>query len=303
MKDLYLLFGFLLLNITKLIAQISPPEFETPFYIVDSRGNRDTVVLGYDPRYDADVLKTWWGEASLKMPFDSVLEARVYRGFTNFNDYFGKKSITKNDVDPDLTCTGTVGDVIIIQAKYPPISIHFDSSLFQNGSCREFSFMSPDFSGMVFSMDPWSSKELLNLTDSGTYTTDFSSFYNDKFAWWHADYFVQGKEDKVVIPGIAVKFYGPRKRIIADRDIYSNNIPLSIYPNPASAEILVGNDNLLAEQIQIFDITGKLVLQLEKKIVFEKYRIDVSNFADGLYFVQVRDSEGQQRTGKFLKVE
>ena len=66
-------------------------------------------------------------------------------------------------------------------------------------------------------------------------------------------------------------------------EITSDDATLTIYPNPATNEIVINNvaNNGLVE---IFDITGKLV----KQVVYNN-KVDVSNLLTGVYTIKVNN--------------
>lgn len=68
---------------------------------------------------------------------------------------------------------------------------------------------------------------------------------------------------------------------------------IKIYPNPASTNISI--DLEYAENIQIFDNTGKLIATYS-----DTKNIDISSFSTGMFFIQV-STEGTIYSGKFIK--
>lgn len=70
-------------------------------------------------------------------------------------------------------------------------------------------------------------------------------------------------------------------RIISiHQTITKNPENIKIYPNPTQSEIYVNNVNV--KEIKLFDNTGKIV-----KTVSKSNTIDLSNFATGIYFLQI----------------
>ena len=77
----------------------------------------------------------------------------------------------------------------------------------------------------------------------------------------------------------------------------ANSLPegeiLSIYPNPASSEltIKIGLDYVSNTQLQIIDLTGKIVKDFSEKFDYEhgiyKAKLDISDLKTGIYFVKV----------------
>jgi hypothetical protein len=75
----------------------------------------------------------------------------------------------------------------------------------------------------------------------------------------------------------------------------SNNNQVIVYPNPASSYITISSTQTISE-IKLVDILGKEVLYRENN----QTAIDVSNLADGVYFVEVF-TENNKYVSKFLK--
>jgi hypothetical protein len=68
---------------------------------------------------------------------------------------------------------------------------------------------------------------------------------------------------------------------------------LSLYPNPARDQLKIEfrSDNLTAPEIQIIDLTGKVVKRFDRKMNYEQdvfnFELDVSTLQPGVYFVKV----------------
>ena len=82
--------------------------------------------------------------------------------------------------------------------------------------------------------------------------------------------------------------------VVGNRKIEANL--LNIYPNPANEILYI--QNLNNSEIQIFDISGKLIF--ENQAISGNLNIDVSNYNSGLYFIKVSDNQQIQNT-KFIK--
>lgn len=77
-----------------------------------------------------------------------------------------------------------------------------------------------------------------------------------------------------------------------------NNI--QIYPNPASNYVLLNFPKVLnLVQIEITDTSGKIVFSKEEKSIINEYKIDVKEFSDGIYFINLT-SENIKKTYKVL---
>lgn len=73
-----------------------------------------------------------------------------------------------------------------------------------------------------------------------------------------------------------------------------DNLEFSIYPNPASREVLLTLDNTTLEDIsiKIFNVQGKVCYEQVSTSQNNSIRMDVSTFNEGIYFVSMTD--GQQ---------
>ncbi|MCB0408933.1 MAG: T9SS type A sorting domain-containing protein [Flavobacteriales bacterium] len=80
--------------------------------------------------------------------------------------------------------------------------------------------------------------------------------------------------------------------------VYDPTEQLYIYPNPAKDNLnvmLPQNNNLM---LSIYSIDGKL---MEQKIIQQNSTIDVSEFPNGMYFIQAKNQDGKIFTSKFIK--
>ena len=64
-----------------------------------------------------------------------------------------------------------------------------------------------------------------------------------------------------------------------------------IYPNPASDEIHIRLAENGIFNIEISDINGRSVLSIDRQYINEKMTLDVSEFANGFYVIQLNHSD------------
>ena len=80
-----------------------------------------------------------------------------------------------------------------------------------------------------------------------------------------------------------------------------NNNEISIFPNPANDKIILSINNQFninsSSYISISDLSGKIISQ--SIIHSEQTEIDISDYADGIYFVKVI-IEGNQFVQKLI---
>jgi uncharacterized protein (TIGR02145 family) len=77
--------------------------------------------------------------------------------------------------------------------------------------------------------------------------------------------------------------------------------PLSIYPNPAKEFCLVEFDLLKDSKttFEIFDLSGKIVTQMESKLESGKHSYSISGLCSGAYLISVK-TNGYHYTGKII---
>ena len=83
-----------------------------------------------------------------------------------------------------------------------------------------------------------------------------------------------------------VTFTGGGTGVASVRDEFSN----SIYPNPTEGKLNIVNPSTDKFGYEIFSINGKLVAS-RQNITGPATEVDLSNFARGVYFVDVRTAE------------
>jgi hypothetical protein len=72
---------------------------------------------------------------------------------------------------------------------------------------------------------------------------------------------------------------------------------LSVYPNPASDQLKIDflSDSNILPDIEVIDLTGKVVLKYEGRVNIEqdifKAELDISSLQRGVYFVKLKQGE------------
>ena len=89
-----------------------------------------------------------------------------------------------------------------------------------------------------------------------------------------------GQTVTAVFPGIAV----------STNDL-SNPDEINIFPNPTTDQVRIESTQSRIENIQVFDATGQLVLS-HLAIAKHQETIDLSAYANGIYFIQIRTDKG-----------
>jgi hypothetical protein len=93
---------------------------------------------------------------------------------------------------------------------------------------------------------------------------------------------------------------------LEDESMVSSGRLISVYPNPASRQLTVGQlDNWtigeLAVKLSIVDLYGREIKEFKDVSLFP-YTMDISGLRNGLYFLRVTGEEGKIGTVKFLKM-
>ncbi len=72
---------------------------------------------------------------------------------------------------------------------------------------------------------------------------------------------------------------------------------IQLYPNPTTGIVNISNKNEIEFlKVEVFDISGKRLL-----VNKNKERLNFENFSAGIYFVKIKDSEGNQAVKKVIK--
>ncbi|MBK7666572.1 MAG: T9SS type A sorting domain-containing protein [Sphingobacteriaceae bacterium] len=83
---------------------------------------------------------------------------------------------------------------------------------------------------------------------------------------------------------------------------YYNPLSLKLYPNPTRDKVeFVLNNPSSDLEMKIFNSLGQIVFE-DKMVNSNKFTLDVSNYANGLYYVEVESKDGISRA-KFVKIE
>lgn len=77
------------------------------------------------------------------------------------------------------------------------------------------------------------------------------------------------------------------------------NTQMSIYPNPTSGVLYIESQDEIAS-IKVFDVNGRTVAE-ENKLSAGKMQLNVGNFSEGVYTIQLKTSSGNATSKRFLK--
>jgi hypothetical protein len=90
--------------------------------------------------------------------------------------------------------------------------------------------------------------------------------------------------------------------IIGIADVAAINAALTLYPNPAATELnlSLANGNYNMSGVNVYDITGRLVLTNNTITNPQYHRISLSNLESGSYIVTISFETGEQVSKRLL---
>ena len=298
---LYFKIVFMLILVNQLTAQNKIPAFEMPLYFEDAKGNKDSIIVGFDENADYVIPDPLFGEDKLNTPFDSVFEVRVVKS-TSFWDspITGKKRI--NRVEKSIFSAFKLS--ILINAKYNPIKITCNKDLLKSTNPYLYRTILAKTAGIFLSEQGWEyAKDWVCLAGQKQLSIDMSK--KDGGPWNERMYMVKGKTDLQSIKFLTITQFGSGpscEKVLSAEDIQTVE-KLNIYPNPAQNDIkLQIPQNILFTsnaKISIIDINGKIIR--EQFITDINKNINIEQIPSGMYFLKLTDEKKIFAAGKFVK--
>ena len=130
--------------------------------------------------------------------------------------------------------------------------------------------------------------------------TLFLYYYNSHFG---INYFTNGIfSDTLSIPWyLSRAIFVPPANDTINSIILPDNKQLLVYPNPALDFIHIEMpENKEIEQVQFFDVTGKMIEKRRLEIFDNKFSLDIGYLPDGFYFMKIY-TEGEIYSALFVK--
>jgi hypothetical protein len=70
------------------------------------------------------------------------------------------------------------------------------------------------------------------------------------------------------------------------------DLPITIYPNPATDMIYINQSNVDNITYEVYDLSGRKIKTIDSKEANHSYMMDISDFAQGSYFINIiRDNK------------
>ena len=88
---------------------------------------------------------------------------------------------------------------------------------------------------------------------------------------------------------------------IPESEICQNTIPvysqtlenITLMPNPTTGQLRIENGELRVENVEVFDVFGRILSSHHLIPTSSHHQIDISHLPSGLYFVKISTSVGQ----------
>ncbi|MDR1181381.1 MAG: T9SS type A sorting domain-containing protein [Bacteroidales bacterium] len=168
-------------------------------------------------------------------------------------------------------------------SRREPLSPYQD--FFPNNIIVDFGFMSFPLLEMI---DALKEEENIDLEQISYWKIISGVSYTSKDGTYSDNVFYEGADTSI--------FYVVRGNV-GIQEIEQNSNVFSVYPNPTNGQLRIMNYGLQNENIEIFDIAGKMVKTYNSPI---NNTIDISELQTGMYFITTY-SKGQKITKKFVK--
>ncbi|HLG35297.1 MAG TPA: phospholipase D-like domain-containing protein [Bacteroidia bacterium] len=95
-----------------------------------------------------------------------------------------------------------------------------------------------------------------------------------------------------------VKRFSENGGVIGVDENEKDDFSFSIYPNPASTQLIIDNGQLKIKSVDIFDVLGHKILQAHISYLISYISIDISSLSPGIYFLQA--NAGRRVTVKLI---
>lgn len=270
------------------------PEFETTFYFEDAVGNKDSVVVGYDPSVPGytsgkpNGFDPQFGEIPKQEPFDTILDVRIDPSRHGWEPLFFYKRMIGfcEKLLPAQTCYGGTAGAFVISNKYPPLKISYSQKAFGIPN-HTGSFMTITWFFDAVGDQALESWNYFCLSDTGEHTIDFSDSAYVNGVWplkkgdvpMKGDYLASLPQINFYIGGGECLFHTGTKEVKLKT--------LQAYPVPTQDLLninLPDKNKITNHNIVIYDLLGRAQKVLTTQVDDQTLQLDVSHFDPGYYF-------------------
>ncbi len=90
---------------------------------------------------------------------------------------------------------------------------------------------------------------------------------------------------------------------VSVEQVKSDEQNINIYPNPSNSFVYIDLINDVLEEVQLIDVTGKVIDNYKAGIANGRIGLDITNLIEGVYFVTLTNTKnGSKRVGKIIKL-
>ncbi len=285
MKKIILILGLLIFYH---LSNAQTPEFETTFYFEDAVGNKESVVVGYDPKVSdySNGFVPKFGEQEITEPFDTVFEVRVdpERGGAYETCY---KKVIGFCEKINGECFGGTSVSFVISNKYRPLKISYKQEAFGNQNLHG-SFMTYSRWLDLLGIEYVNFFEYFCLNDANEHSINFNNFnYSD----FNSELIGLSKGNVPMKGGGLAELPAINLYLNPGNCMYNTAIAsvgkqkFKSYPTPVNNELIVFLPEGIVgiKKIEIFDLLGRPSIcpwnESENNL-----KLDVSNLSAGYYF-------------------
>lgn len=270
-------------------------EFSFTLFFSDTLGNQDSLIIGYDEAATAGIDDAF-GELDIAdLAYDSVFDVRSsnewIRRLSGSDDVLFH---TKKQIVNDMYGYALIP--IDIKCKYPPITVSWDSTLFEaqrwNGSL--ITAVPP---GGWWDVGAPSDLWMEFLVEQSSVSFSENYILNPNFNTINENYAFISGTDTLSYFWVALGYNG----IGVSTKEAGVKEQLKLYPNPVKETLHLAYDiDLLGAAYQLRAGDGQLLLSGQLEAADGK-ELDVSGLAAGIYFVELNNGK-EQGMWKFVKL-
>lgn len=316
MKRIYLFFILLLVS-TVIFAQ-QPPVKTTYFLFEDAVGNRDSVFIGFDSsQVEGSIIDdSAYGEVRNETPMDSVFDVRVGEfvfWIPELYDHYITDCLYKPQGPSNSRAWYAFPPMeFYIQCKYPPFTVCYDSTLYQEDlSFRGSAIVDRHTHFLTFfydyaEHDPEAQLHCLANQRCIEFDWDVDTYRSGTVDIFDRMIEVEGQGLQQLFslsynPSTIQNrdFYGCEPEImVSSRESEAASVRVAYAPNPTTGAITI--ESPFAGDVDIYTATGELVQTKPLQKGSNALALKVSS---GLYYLRFyNEGKTEQQVGKLMVV-